>query len=97
MVLKRPFISDTEDDSALHIHYSGLQGDRALPSKDSFTQKMVLTRLFIDHTEEDFTHLVFMSPRTEWYRLVCQLQRIDFRQFPLWKGVVILGGLAFDA
>ena len=37
MVLKGAFIGDTGEDSALHIHCSGLLGDRAESWYDSFT------------------------------------------------------------
>ena len=49
MVLKRLFNGDTEENSALHLHYAGLPGNRA----DSFTWKMVLKRSFGCYTGED--------------------------------------------
>ena len=37
MVLKRPFVDDTTEDSALQIQCSGLPEDRVLSQYDSFT------------------------------------------------------------
>ena len=49
MVLKRLFVSNTGEDSDLHIHWSG-----TLSPSDSFTQEMFLERPFISHRREDF-------------------------------------------
>ena len=50
MVLKRPFISRTREDYALHIHCSGLLRDRALPIDMIVLLKVVLKRLIIGDT-----------------------------------------------
>ena len=54
MVLKRQFVSDTEEASSLQIHWSGLGETEvcALSQYDSFSEKMVLKRPFVRGTEE---------------------------------------------
>ena len=54
MVLKRPFISDTGQNSALHVLLSMSPGKQSSFSLyDSFIQKMVLKRPFISDTGQD--------------------------------------------
>ena len=54
MVLKKPFFSCTGEDSTLHIHGSGLAGDRALSRYDScVSQKMVLKSQYMSDTVEN--------------------------------------------
>ena len=48
MVLKRSFIGDIGDGSAVYIHCSSILGDRALSWYDSFSPEMVLKCPFID-------------------------------------------------
>ena len=60
MVLKRLFISDAGERSAVHLNCSGLPGDRAF-EQIIFSWKMVLKRQFIGETVEDST-LYIESP-----------------------------------
>ena len=53
MVLERPFLSDTGEDSA-HLFMS--LGARALSHYNGFNGKMVLKRLFLDDTGKDLVH-----------------------------------------
>ena len=41
MVLKRPFVSYLEEDTDLHVHCSGLQGDRTLSGYGNLSEKLV--------------------------------------------------------
>ena len=69
MVCKRPFISDTGEESAVHIHCSSLPGGRASAgsqsslSKYSCTQKMVLKSLFVRDTGETLVHSFWSASR----------------------------------
>ena len=41
-------------------------------------------------------HILFRSHRTELFSWCCGLEKIDFRQLPLWDGVVVLKGMILD-
>ena len=60
MILKRPFLCDIGEDSALYVHCSGVPGDSIfiVTPYDSVTQRIVLKRPFIDDTGKDsFLHV----------------------------------------
>ena len=61
MVLKRPFLNDTGEASALHLDCSGFPGDRTLIQYDSLSENMVLKWLFIDDTGEASSYSLFLS------------------------------------
>ena len=59
----------------------------------SFTQKLVSKRPFISDTGESSAHSLLRSPeRQSTYSECAGLARMDFAQFPLWEGVVVLKG-----
>ena len=60
-IMKRPFLSDTEEASVLHLYWSGLPGDRVLNKYNSFRDKMVLKRLFVSDTGEDLSLYIHCS------------------------------------
>ena len=57
-------VNDTGEALAVHVHCSGLLGDRAPCQYDSFSEKMVRKRPFISDTGRSLgsTHSFFRTP-----------------------------------
>ena len=64
----------------LHIHCSGLLGDRVSSSSwyNSFTQKMVLKWLFVSDTWDDFTFIVQVFQETELFSMIILHGRLSW-------------------
>ena len=69
MVLKRPFISDMGK-TLLHLHCSGLPGDRGWSQYNSFIWKMVLERPFISDTGKASADSLFRSVRRQSFESI---------------------------
>ena len=61
MILARPFIGDTMEWKPLHVHCSGLLGDRTLCQYAKCSQRMVLKWSFVRDNGKAFTHSLFSS------------------------------------
>ena len=71
MVLKRSFIGDIMEDSALHIHSSGLLGDRAHPFNIIVLPRRWSWKVpFLSYTGENFVYSLFIYPRAELPEMV---------------------------